>query len=674
MEVRRILTNYRIYALIALILGAVALGTYFELENNHIVRKYSDIVNQEYDIELLKKEVEELYVTDPLNADIMDKAVRKLWETEDYLRDFYTVCDRCIERAIQLKAKGKVGDYDKVIADFERISNVKVEMGNDYAVTLITDNNIINIMLIVMAVIIPFFFFDERKLGMWDFVYSTRNGRGHLAFTRCVMGSALMAVAGFMAYIICIAVSIEFTGIPQWERSIQSIECFGQFPIALNVFEFLILFGIIKIAGAILIFLIFFLIFSAVSNRSIAMLVSIIVVSAEFILYKMVPGNSHFEFLKFWNIYFAGFGIEDYTVYKNYIIADSIVLHRLTVRVIVVAVFSLLAGGGAVLVNQRKKPAKNISVISCIFSMRAVGKFIEKLPNWMVEYRKMYFWCRGIIVIIMVMVAGIIVNPATESSYKDSTARLKNMYDLCGGDVDAAEKLLTDLKDELAATDDNESMKKALLLEDINSFESKLDYTKKMQAGGIAAEVVDEKPYTVYFSRKSSETKKLNIFVVMVGMVLVYSNLFDYERKSNVMLMVNSTKNGRKKLICDKFILVIISSFIMMFLTIGRNLFNFGNNYGFPYFDKMALNVSIFSDVSQNVSIGDVVVMEILITGIFLLLVGVFIFVLSLKTDYKKTILIFGVVIILPALFEILGMDWAKYISVSNLCNITNYF
>lgn len=574
-----------------------------------------------------------------------------------YLTEYHDNNLAVIERTKDLTNRGIIKDGDKIIKDFNRINVAQVTPGDDNSVTAITENNLINIMICIFCVGIAFRYFDERKRGMWNFVYSTVRGREQLALRRMWTGIVEVSIVTILGFLAVIIATWMILGVPDFYRSIQSIECFGQLPYALNVLEFLILFGIMKVLGAVVVFLVIFVIFSLVNDRNLATLITVLIVSIEVLLYIVIKPNSNWEFLKNINIYSFTFGTQDFTLYKNYMLLGIAPVYRMEARTIglVLVIVGLTVTGA--LINYFKRPTRETPLIEVIVGNRVIGRIIGAIPNWLAECRKQLLFCGGIIILSCVIAAGVMVNPKNPTQYKTSNSRLRLLYQECNGDIEVAHKLLDELKQELEECQESDNYRKNMLIEDMRSFESRIGFIEGLHSAGYKVPIIDEKAYVIYFNRASMRKIGINMLIVIAGMILLYSNLFTYENGKNTLLLVNSTAKGRQKLLCHKIIFALAMFAVMSFFTIGIYNINFNYDYGFLDFNEAAMTISTLARVLVNVpasyTIGDAVVALNCIIMAVLLAAAVIIFILAKMVGYKKTMLISVMFLELPLIYMI---------------------
>lgn len=687
MEYKRTILNFK-FILIAVVLLLFGTCNYYSMlsEDEHF-KSYNEFAGQveqniaqgqDIDVFLQNKydEIQELYYTAPDAASVLDDVVKEVIDYWDYLKNYHEENEYVIKQSQRLLEKqqsnAQRAKIEKTLRDFAELSKVSVEFGNEYAVTSVMDYKIINYILLLIAVIIVFNFFDERKRGMWSFVHTTYRGRFSLAVRRCAIASIVTVALSVLAYAAIFLITWNFTGTPDMQQSIQSIRVLGEFPFTVTIGQWLAIFVAVRVLGILLGMFSAYLLLSIFNNRTIGLLIFAVIFAFEAILYNLIGYNSNLTFLRTYNFYGMICENEWLTAYNSVALfwKHAVLFQGLIIALMLLGIVALVAG--IIIINGRKMPSKSTSIMSIIMETQTMGKLMEHIPSWLEEYRKVFVWSGGIVIMIIIMI--ISVNGKHEASfpYKFSSGMLQSIYRNLDGRVDSAEEIVGELKQELKTLDSSD-IKYSYVSDTILELEKRINYTLKQQEEGYIVYVLDDTPYTAFFGKKQRQINKI-IFLVETGaLILILGNLYSFEQRKGTQKYINATAHGKYKLIRDKSILTILTTVSLYGIVTGRNIYLHWYNYGFPNFSYHIRNVTLFGKSSINIKIGDAVIIQLVAGLALLLLIGFAIGFISKKLSAKGTMAVSAAVFMLPAALELLGVTWCRYLSVATLADIANY-
>ncbi len=687
MEFKRIILNYKFICIMAGLLFFAVYHYYDTLCTDRVFQSYHEIVKQV--AEVLEKgqtaegfleekynEVQELYNTDPETADAMDTALKDATGYWDYLQHYYEDNEAVVKRAWHLmercESSGERVKLEKTARDFTAFVSVQVAFGNDAAITKVMDYDILDYTLILVAVIVTFNFFDERKRGMWSFVHTTVRGRLGLAVRRCAIAATVMTAVSVLSYIAIFAVTWQFTGTPDMQRSVQSVERLGEFAFTITVGEFIAVYVAIKVIGILFGMFAVYLLMSIFNSRNMGLLVFAVLFGVEAILYHIIEYNSNLVMLKTYNLYGFMCGNEWITTYDNVALFGRVAVPLSGLLTVLLLVANVLLVAAIIVVNSRKMPSKSVNIVSMFMETNTVGRLMERLPSWFSEYRKIFVWSGGAVVLLVIAVISIAGRQETKYPYKNATGRLANIYRSCGGQVEAARDAMEEMQEELSSLVSSDVRYK-YLEDDIGALNSRIEYTLSQQAAGFDVYVLDDRGYTVYFGKKQRQTNQICLLIAVGGLLLILANLYSYEERNDTQKYISATAKGRYKLVRDKSILTVFTAVTLCGLTVGRSIYLHWYNYGFPDFDKHIRNVTLFGGCKWDVTIGFVVVLQFVLSFLVLLLIGFVIGLMSKKLSFKATMAVTSVLFILPPALELLGVTWCRYLSVISLADMVNY-
>ena len=249
----------------------------------------------------------------------------------------------------------------KTAKDFEKMQGVEITAGHDLAVTEFFTDKWTDYSIIIVICVVCGLFLSERKEGLWPMIYAAHGGRWRMALRR----TGLLFAASWIAALALIGSRIllcgmEYHGLGEWGRTLQSIPMFSNVPMPMTIGQFWLFYISVKAIGAFWIGLVLWCVLSSISNLGLALSAAGLVVGAEFAC-TAIPSSSMFAALRYVNL----FSFVDYnsvftrylnlTVFGNLISGSDLVLAMLPFLCIAFTALN-------VVIAQRKRPIDRKSV------------------------------------------------------------------------------------------------------------------------------------------------------------------------------------------------------------------------------------------------------------------------------------------------------------------------
>lgn len=562
--------------------------------------------------------------------------------------------------------------YQAVSDKFRQLKNVDVSIGNDYALITVYNNQVMQWILLVISIILVFHFFEERKKGLWQYVYTTFRGRDKIVITREVIVLVVVTICTVFSYSIMFALTWKVTGTPNFARNIQSIAGFEQFPLMLNVGQWIIYFLVIKVIINIAVaFLIYFLM-SIVNTRSIGLLIFLSVIGIEWFLYKFIMDNGFLYVLKLCNL-FRILSTMEWTVgYEVVCIGERAVSMQgmIIASILVINCFLIM---GIVLLNVKRKPSPSVGMFQRVIEMPAIGRVISAVTPIFTEVRKSFLWNKGFFVIALAVFIVVKNTELADFPYKHTDTRLKHVYERCGGDVELAKLELEAMQNELLQYDNIDSGYR-MLQQDCTELSNRIEYVLEMHNIGYSnVYVVDTKAYDVYFSESMQTRKGIYSLSIIMSVILIFSSLYAYENKCGMNTIINSTMCGNRKVKTDKKKLVVGTTIVLYFVFWGSLLYKHWYDYGFQGLNRSVRNILQFSDLKSSFTVGQLILIEQLLLVSGLMAVIIIVWCLSHKLTAEQTIIISILILVFPSILSLMGVSFFDCFSLTWYMNLINW-
>lgn len=251
-------------------------------------------------------------------------------------------------------------NIEKTADDFAVLNGVSPSLGEDRAISAFFSFELTDYFLVLSLVLITLSFLTERRRGLWNMVYATRDGRLRLAGRRlCILGVFSCIITVLLYGSTFLASLLVYGGWEDLGRPVQSIVLFQTLPIATSLGGLLLRYALLRALTAWLLGLLLWLFFSASSHgMRFSLILAAALFAVEYAFYTYLPAQSLWNVLKYFNV-FAYIDLSSlYTRYLNLNIFGWPVNIR-TLAAFACIPLMALAGGGCLCVQCFKRPCQS---------------------------------------------------------------------------------------------------------------------------------------------------------------------------------------------------------------------------------------------------------------------------------------------------------------------------
>lgn len=632
MEARRVLFNFRYIIIMVLLLGFLFVDFYDEVNKKIEEERIIEEVNSKFPIQ------EQNQPKKDANSEYK-KEIDRILKRVDIL---YNEADSDFERS-KLK---------KTRADFVKLKSVQVSECEPDVLRNVTTNKVAPLVLVVLGIVLVSMFFEERKRGLWSFVYSTVRGRKSLALRRCSIIVITMGILTIVVYSGLFLINWKLEGVPDFNQSIQSYIEYQQLTKCISVKEFLVYFIGIKVISAICITMIVWLIMSIIGNVGTGLLFSIVLFGIEFALYKLIDPNGVLSVLRNFNLFYfieIGDWLEYYVLYG----VEFFVVERRTLLLALAWIVAIGSGIGSVILNATTQPYNYVGIYQQIIEKDSVGRMIERLPVFLTEFRKILCWTGGIWGLIVVVLWSGGKFDLAEEPYKNTKTQLSSYYKLCEGkSLEWVEEYINELNAEIEKLEEGSYIRYSMS-SSVDKLEKRFSYVKKQSDKGREVKMLDDMSYKVYFGQEAKLERNVNMLVAVMSMIVIFSHIYSLESRSNTITTFSSMKDGKVKLKQDKITFIVFVTVIIYSVIFGSQIYMHWYDYGFLYSDLSVYNATTLADVKFDCSLGEYIALTEGGRLLLMLLVGFIISLISKYQSAEKTMMISILIFVLPILLSI---------------------
>lgn len=585
-------------------------------------------------------------------------------------------------------------NIEKTLKDYRFVSDIHLSNGLNKPITDTVFDPIIQYLSIIFIIFLVLAFIEERKIGLWEKIHSTPNGRGNLAIKRVLF----LLGSSFVFQIIMVTqrllLSSALYGNPNVFRSIQSIPEFVKFIYPINILEYLVLYCILCGICCFCFGLLAWLLLSIFHSPIMSIFVLSICTAFEWIIYFFNPLQSFFSAFKYVNFYFFINPTKEIAEYCN-INLFGLVVNRLLVIFIASILLSLGFSFFMIMLSNRIKPIRIPGILDRIWKKCVLfcgniwRKFLSKRSDFFFELYKTFGTYKGYLILFVMIIYLLSSFESFQLMFSTDEIVQNKFYKEYGGPIKGKnlqkfqelQKQAGKIEIEVQEVEDaysNQTITADQYNEKKNAF--KKDLGALTLAGKLNQDyqrlkgIKEKNNITPWFNNtmgpevmlsKETERNRLNrIQLSVLIMILLISFSYSQEKKSAVKDKLRTTVNGREKLFRKK----LLSNVLICFLITGIIWV-----YDYVYYAKIFPMGSLFAPIQTlntldyipfRCNILTFLILLFLVRWVLLCCISFFVSFLSSKFTTVATIIISFLIFLIPSLLAIIGIRLFKSIAV----------
>lgn len=519
----------------------------------------------------------------------------------------------------------------KTADEFEKLRGVTLSFGADGAINSFMSFALTDYFMIVVLLMCVMSFFEERKAGLSGIVHAAPRGRIYLALHRFTILIGVSFVGVILLYGSNLAVGFSvYGGLNDLTCAAQSVEILSKLPIRCSVGGFLIYYLILRVISSFYIGLLFWQLFSAIKNIKYTLVITTVLLSVEYGLYKFLPVQSIWNGLKYFNL-FTYISLSD--LYTNYLNINlfGYPLGIRSISELALLPMCLCLAAACVLIHCKKKFADGKDFLGkiayCISSV--TDKLLQHFGLVGMEAYKVLWIQKGAVVFALLVYAvfklpfsaniplysaaeiaeqkyiGELSGEITDDTFYKIDSIMsqldKTIADYEEAKLDYESGIITKsqlnlfARDEAAARGNKEGLDKVRVCID----ELKTNALEK----GFVPWLIDDTPFESVYGVAAQSNQHRAAVVSVLALSLLLAGSVAYEHRSNMTLLLSSTIRGRGELLSRKILLAFTVSAVVWAIVYGRELYILITKFDFREWDIAVQNLSMTSEFPIHCSI-----------------------------------------------------------------------
>ncbi len=593
-------------------------------------------------------------------------------------------------------------NLERTKEDFQALLTVKPIAFNDRFLREFFSFPALNGIVVLCGVVVAIALTDENRPGLRGMIFASVNGRGRLVLEKEAALLLWAAVITICFYGGTLAASTIFfhgnlpdcLGYP-----VQSLSMFANLPWKVGIGIFLLIYLLYRFFFLFLLMLLVWTILFCIDYMLLAAGVTGILGILAYLSYRLVESSSPLNFLRYGSLWYQAAGTSFFTEYKNLNIFSHAVSKN-TLILVEWLVLGLLFSGAAFFVGNYRYPCT--STVGRIkqklkYTSRRIrfawSKWQEKLSLTGMEYYKVLFSQKGIVVIIFATVVLVYQTDFTRVQLSGKQEMYAEFLDKCMGkpgkesrqEIEDLKKLLQGVEDELQDAflknqngelsdwDLTQIQRKYETYEQhrnlLELLESQTAYLENLKTErNIEGWYVNVYSYNHLLDDASTLS---GLFLVM-GVVLLCSGIFAGEKKSGMVQVIKGCADGRTLIYRKKIQVSFVLTFFLFLVAAALQIISVRHVYGINGLEAPVQSLPVLSFVPMKCSIGVFFSCLYLIKAGMLLSVASFTCMLSVQINQKFTIGL-AFVLCVPELLVMVGFGFFKYVSVVEVFSVAPF-
>lgn len=692
--------------------SASELKDYFEAYWQEVFEKYDETWEQdiEEDSSLSERDVE-------------ISALSSVRGQIDYIagfQDYLQGIDESAEKMRKVSALGAKGSFsrkniDKTVKDYAPLKALTLKLDNERAVNAFAKCTLTGLFLMIQAVVTVLVMLEERKKGLWQFVYSLPQGRSRLAFFRCITMFLAVAFAGILLEGENLVITgVIYGGFGDLSRAVQSNPDFSGCVLTISMGMWLFLVIFMKIIVCAFTGMVFWAAVSSLKSHTMAFAVLAAIVAGEYYAYTEIGVQSSLNRLRYMNLF--GFLDSGYTLahYQNLnFFGNPVGVH--TLLLYIVPLFLLIVCLLAVALGRQKPFLQRESLWVRIYEKimftvkpyRHNSVFLHEC--YKVFIKQKCVWILLILAVISYLMADVqeiyydyattiynsyieqIKGPVTKEkiSYLQSESGLwlekaeaskekTTQYEMLleqsieDGNTDYMELFFSneDYEQELKKIRQYEQSKE--IVDDLLRLSERLE---DLQAEGADAGFVNKIGYDMYFGTAGSHRSAGEVLIMLSFLIISLAGIKSYESSQNADPFIKSTKRGRAFLYRRKCAVALIVTLFVFLLPTLSGFYSISRTYGMTEFQIAVQSLDAFAKFPFKISLGGLLLLVWMLRFFMLAAVaGLIIFLSGRTKNMMISVFVCVLLLLAPAGLVYMGFSAVSFLSVLRPVMVTYFW
>lgn len=580
----------------------------------------------------------------------------------------------------------------KTAEDYKPLSNIETAYSNSEGVNMATDFMLTDlIVILLLCIVCDALIGSERNININSLQRTCRYGRNKSAISKMVVGFITTAVICLMFYGVNYIIAGYTYGFGDLFRPIQSVDSFSNCTLRINVLQYLMLHFISKVLVMYLIYIIVNVLSMVGKSKTISYIAFLCILIVSYCLNLFIGDNTSLMCFKYINLISFVDTKNVISHYRNINIFGEPINYVTCFWIVVLVLLLGLVALNILIYSRKKITAYNKSNNSFLSKLKISCGSTNVIVH---ELYKTFVSNKVGIIILVVLLTQLYITISSPIVLSNDEKYQKYYFSYYAGDFNSNTK--SKIENQIKKYEDNKkSMDKCMsdydnglitkekyedlfstystIDEDYSNFKKYVipyyDYLTNQSKADKSVSVVNYNGYCALLGLKGnlSNTYCLALYVLMVICIIPIFTV-EYERKS--IHLLSSTKLGFKSLVFKKIVCSCIVTALLNLLIYVPYFIRIISSYGINELGTAACSIEELSNISDGLSILNVIIITFAIRLLVSLVITVIISGISLFT--KNTIIsiiITTLVFVVPLLLPINDINILNSFSFYHLQN-----
>lgn len=580
----------------------------------------------------------------------------------------------------------------KTAEDYKPLSNIETAYSNSEGVNMATDFMLTDlIVILLLCIVCDALIGSERNININSLQRTCRYGRNKSAISKMVVGFITTAVICLMFYGVNYIIAGYTYGFGDLFRPIQSVDSFSNCTLRINVLQYLMLHFITKVLVMYLIYTIVNVLSMVGKSKTISYIAFLCILIVSYCLNLFIGDNTSLMCFKYINLISFVDTKNVISHYRNINIFGEPINYVTCFWIVLLVLLLGLVALNILIYSRKKITAYNKSNNSFLSKLKISCGSTNVIVH---ELYKTFVSNKVGIIILVVLLTQLYITISSPIVLSNDEKYQKYYFSYYAGDFNSNTK--SKIENQIKKYEDNKkSMDKCMsdydnglitkekyedlfstystIDEDYSNFKRYVipyyDYLINQSKADKSVSVVNYNGYCALLGLKGnlSNTYCLALYVLMVICIIPIFTV-EYERKS--IHLLSSTKLGFKSLVFKKIVCSCIVTALLNLLIYVPYFIRIISSYGINELGAAACSIEKLSNISDGLSILNVIIITFAIRLLVSLVITVIISGISLFT--KNTIIsiiITTLVFVVPLLLPINDINILNSFSFYHLQN-----
>lgn len=580
----------------------------------------------------------------------------------------------------------------KTAEDYKPLSNIETAYSNSEGVNMATDFMLTDlIVILLLCIVCDALIGSERNININSLQRTCRYGRNKSAISKMVVGFITTAVICLMFYGVNYIIAGYTYGFGDLFRPIQSVDSFSNCTLRINVLQYLMLHFITKVLVMYLIYTIVNVLSMVGKSKTISYIAFLCILIVSYCLNLFIGDNTFLMCFKYINLISFVDTKKVISHYRNINIFGEPINYVTCFWIVLLVLLLGLVALNILIYSRKKITAYNKSNNSFLSKLKISCGSTNVIVH---ELYKTFVSNKVGIIILVVLLTQLYITISSPIVLSNDEKYQKYYFSYYAGDFNSNTK--SKIENQIKKYEDNKkSMDKCMsdydnglitkekyedlfstystIDEDYSNFKKYVipyyDYLTNQSKADKSVSVVNYNGYCALLGLEGnlSNTYCLALYVLMVICIIPIFTV-EYERKS--IHLLSSTKLGFKSLVFKKIVCSCIVTALLNLLIYVPYFIRIISSYGINELGAAACSIEKLSNISDGLSILNVIIITFAIRLLVSLVITVIISGISLFT--KNTIIsiiITTLVFVVPLLLPINDINILNSFSFYHLQN-----